>query len=383
MQTDTSDATLVHAARRGDHVAFGALATRHRPMLLALCRRVLGEATAAEDAAQEATLQAMLSLGSLHRPERFGSWLSGIGLNICRRWLREGVRASWSWDAVVGGRWMQEPADWRTEPEALAETADLARRVRRAVAGLPRGQRAAVLLVYLLGLTQAEAAAELGIPVGAVKTRLHKARATLRQRLEPTWKEEQMTTEPRTQPVPVRVVDVRRRSGMADGPEVYVVVLEEVDGARFLPIWVGPAEGTAMALLLERVDVGRPLTYTFAASVLAAAGARLREVRIERLIGDTFYASSVIEGPTGSHTVDARPSDALSLGLAVGAPVFVQRAVLEAAGVAAAQWDAVRPRPPQETPGRMVGEYQDGAAQIVTSVTANWPKQGQPPSQPC
>ncbi len=57
--------------------------------------------------------------------------------------------------------------------------------MRAAIAELPRGQREAVTLYYLAGLSQADAAAHLGIPPGAVKTRLHKARASLRVRLQP------------------------------------------------------------------------------------------------------------------------------------------------------------------------------------------------------
>ena len=66
------DARLVGLARAGDKAAFAVLLGRHRPMLLALCRRALGDPGLAEDAAQEAALQAMLALDRLERPERFG-----------------------------------------------------------------------------------------------------------------------------------------------------------------------------------------------------------------------------------------------------------------------------------------------------------------------
>jgi RNA polymerase sigma-70 factor, ECF subfamily len=66
------DATLVRRAREGDKGAFAVLLARHRPMLVALCRRALGDPGLAEDAAQEAALQALLSLDRLERPERFG-----------------------------------------------------------------------------------------------------------------------------------------------------------------------------------------------------------------------------------------------------------------------------------------------------------------------
>jgi RNA polymerase sigma-70 factor (ECF subfamily) len=127
---------------------------RHRSLLVALCRRALGDPEAVEDVVQEAALQAMLNLDRLRQPGRFGPWLAGIGLNVARR-SRRGSRADWSWEAVVGGRAGPEPVDAGPGPAELAEAADLAGRVRSAVADLPPGQRAAVLTVYLGGMTQA------------------------------------------------------------------------------------------------------------------------------------------------------------------------------------------------------------------------------------
>jgi RNA polymerase sigma-70 factor (ECF subfamily) len=153
MHTDESDAVLVRRARAGDKEAFATLLGRHRPLLLALCRRICGDPALAEDAAQEATLQALLGLDHLRHAEQFGPWLGGIGLNICRRWLRDRSYEAWSWEALYGGRQVQEPVDWSAGPEDVAEAADLVAYVRRAVADLPPRQRAAVMLFYLSGLT--------------------------------------------------------------------------------------------------------------------------------------------------------------------------------------------------------------------------------------
>lgn len=341
-----SDAQLVAAAREGDHAAFAELVGRHSPVLLAVCRRALGNPGLAEDAAQEATLQAWLSLDRLQQPERFGAWLMAISMNMCHRIRHQRTQDAWSLEAMLGGRCIDGLVEARPGPEDLAEAAELRSQVRRSIDGLPPGQRAAVLHFYLAGLTHAETAALLGISVGAVKTRLHKARRALYRHLSNTGKEsvmdDQLNTdsaaEERTTPesasntpaVEMRVGDVRRYRSPSSGEFVHVALLEEIGDTRVLPIWMGEFEATALALSLENVAPPRSLTYAFAAGLLGASGGRLREVRITRLQDTTFYAEAVVEGSVGVVMVDARPSDALNLALLAGAPIRVDPTVLKA-----------------------------------------------------
>lgn len=303
------DARLVAAARAGDRAAFATLIERHRPLLVATCRRMLGGGDLAEDAAQEAVLQAMLGLERLRDPGRFGAWLVGIGLNVGRHLRRR--RPALPWAPEAG-----------SDPQELTEAAEVVARVRAAVAALPAGQRRAVTLFYLAGLTQREVAALLGVEVGAVKARLHKARRSLRAQLAEFTEEAEMTE---SELVEVRVADVLRRD------EKNVVMLEELDGSRRLCVWIGPYEAEFLAVHLEDLEMVRPLTYAFAARLLEAAGGTLEEVRINRLAGETFYAEAVVVGPGGAtSTVDARPSDALNLAVLLRRPVKVAREVLEA-----------------------------------------------------
>jgi bifunctional DNase/RNase len=202
------------------------------------------------------------------------------------------------------------------------EAADVTARVRAAIAELPRGQREAVTLFYLAGLTHAEAAEHLGIAPGAVKTRLHKARATLRTRLEPLRKERPM-------PVEMQVTDVRRAG------ERHVLMLE--GEGRELKIWIGPAEAHAVAVMLEQVEMPRPGTHDLALALLAASGGSVREVRITRLAETIFYAEVVL---ADGAAVDARPSDAISLALLTGAPLLVEPDVLDRAVCAPSEWVA-------------------------------------------
>jgi RNA polymerase sigma factor (sigma-70 family) len=374
---EREDAALVRLARAGDRAAFGTLLSRHWELLLALCRRTLGDAELARDAAQEAALQALLGLDRLRHAASFGPWLAGIGLNVCRSWRRYRPRDAWSWEALLGGRAVQEPVDWRPDPAERAEAADLAARVLRAVADLPPGQRSAVLLFYLGGLTHAETAAQLGIDVGAVKTRLHKGRATLRRRLLSLWEEESMTVsgapdKTGQQPIEMRVVDVRRTPGDDERPPRHVVVLEEVGGPRSLHFWVGGFEGMSLALQLEKAESTRPLTYAFLASVLEAAGSLLKEARIVRLAEETFYASAVVESAAGTRRVDARPSDAVSLALLTGAPILVEPAVLAAVERQPPRADI----PPEERNIAGLRQRSIGSAEIVGELREGWRREG-------
>src|SRR5918999_6361521 len=101
---ELGDESLVVAARAGDRAALALLFARHQPLLVMLCHRSTGDPDMARDAAQEACLVAMLNLDRLRRPDRFGPWLAGIGLNVCRRWRRARARDAWSLDAIFGGR---------------------------------------------------------------------------------------------------------------------------------------------------------------------------------------------------------------------------------------------------------------------------------------
>ena len=266
-------------------------------MLVGLCRRMLGDGRLAEDAAQEAVLQAMVGLDGLERPERFGAWLGGIGLNVCRRWRRDQAREAWSLAALTGGRVGPDPVP--AEPAEAAEAAEAAERVRRAVGRLPAGQRAAVVLFYLVGMAHREVAAALGIGVGAVKTRLHKGRAALREELAAWWREDDMAATT-TGPVAMRVAEVRRHPGEGERPEKTAILLQEEAGERWLGIWVGAFEGLQVAFALQGTELPRPMAYQFMTSLLEATGGRLTEARVTRLDDGTFYGVAVVEGPAGT-----------------------------------------------------------------------------------
>jgi uncharacterized protein len=326
---EQGDADLVKAALGGDRERLAELFRRHWDTAVFLAARVLGSPDLARDAAQEAAIAAMTDLDRLRTPDRFGAWFCGIALNVSRRWLRQ-LRSE-----VPG---LPDRASEHPGPEEAVEAAEVAARVRCAVAGLPIGQRQAVMLFYLQGLSHREVAADLHISVGAVKARLHQARAALAPKLAQITEVQEVTTVTTTDTaawIDATVSEIRRSQGENPWQRKHVMIIHERAGARRLPIWIGPAEAAALALTLESVETPRPFTYKLAIGLVEAAGARIDEVRITRLQDTFFYACVIVRGPDGAREVDARPSDAVNLALAVGAPIRVESRLLD--GDAAAE----------------------------------------------
>jgi bifunctional DNase/RNase len=107
------------------------------------------------------------------------------------------------------------------------------------------------------------------------------------------------------------------------------VVLDEVSGDRHLVIEIGEAAAFWLGARLQDRRFGRPMTYQFAAALVQSLGGQVRQVRIDRLIEGAYGATVEVEGPLGVQLVDARPSDALNLGVITSAPVFVSPQVVE------------------------------------------------------
>jgi predicted transcriptional regulator len=119
-----------------------------------------------------------------------------------------------------------------------------------------------VRLFYLQGLSHREVAEELGISVGAVKARLHQARAALTPKLVQFTATKEAGTVTATQAeewVEVSVTEIRRNSDEDSGQRKHIMILAERNGDRRLPIWIGPAEATVLALVLESVEMPRPV----------------------------------------------------------------------------------------------------------------------------
>lgn len=110
-----------------------------------------------------------------------------------------------------------------------------------------------------------------------------------------------------------------------------IVLLREVSGERYLPIWIGAVEATAIAFAQQGVVPPRPLTHDLFKDVLVATGHTLSEVRITEVKDGVFYAALVLDS---GQEVSARPSDSIALALRTGSRIVCAEEVLDEAGLA-------------------------------------------------
>jgi hypothetical protein len=113
----------------------------------------------------------------------------------------------------------------------------------------------------------------------------------------------------------------------------HVVILKEAARDRYLPIWIGPWEASAIAMKLQGLTPERPLTHDLFATTLEELGTRIDRVVISELADETFHALIVFERGDRTVEVDARPSDALALAVRAGVRIFAADAVLEQAAL--------------------------------------------------
>lgn len=176
----SSDAELVGQALAGSQAAFRELVTRYAAPALNLIARLVQSRALAEDLAQEAFLRAFQRLASYDPRRRFSSWFLQIAHNVAIDHLRRHQVDTVSLDALVSEGHPGAEADvTRSSPAVHAERAALASAIERALARIRPEHRSAIVLHYQEGLGHEDISIILGIPIGTVKTYLHRGRKEL------------------------------------------------------------------------------------------------------------------------------------------------------------------------------------------------------------
>lgn len=119
----------------------------------------------------------------------------------------------------------------------------------------------------------------------------------------------------------------------------YALVLSEAEGSRRLPIIIGTFEAQAIALELEHIRPPRPMTHDLLRSVIQSFEGSVKKIIVSELKEGTFYARIIIDTEGLESEIDARPSDAIALGIRFNAPIYVSKSVLDEAGIDAEAQD--------------------------------------------
>jgi RNA polymerase sigma-70 factor (ECF subfamily) len=172
---NASDEELMVRVAQGDESAFRCLAGRHAPKTFALTRRVLGNDADAEDIVQEAMLRVWVTAPRWRPDAAFKTWLYRVTMNLCLNRQRHKPFAPL--DAAA------EPPDPSPNAADVLERREADGLVAKAIEALPERQRAAIVLTYYEGLSNAETASVLETTISSVETLLVRAKRTLRAKL--------------------------------------------------------------------------------------------------------------------------------------------------------------------------------------------------------
>jgi len=182
-----TETMLIRTAQRGDVDAFNMLVLKYQDMLYRIAWRILHDEFAANDATQNAMIQAFRNIRSF-RGGSFKSWLARVTVNASydelRRWRRQPAlsleQCNNEGDEIESPLWMR---DFSAGPEEMAESSEMRDAIQHCLQGLVPDYRTVVVLVDIEGLSYEEAARAARIPVGTVKSRLARARMQIRKAL--------------------------------------------------------------------------------------------------------------------------------------------------------------------------------------------------------
>ncbi len=183
-----TETTLIESAQRGDMDAFNQLALKYQDMMYRIALRTLNDESSADDATQNAMIQAFRNIHSF-RGGSFRSWLARVTVNASydemRRWRRQ---PSMSFEQVNDDGEEIESAPWMTDlsagPEERFDSVELRDALQHCVKALNSEYRLVVVLVDVEGMSYEEVARVASIPIGTVKSRLARARMQLRKALQ-------------------------------------------------------------------------------------------------------------------------------------------------------------------------------------------------------
>ncbi|MCK2020701.1 RNA polymerase sigma factor SigW [Peribacillus frigoritolerans] len=176
----------INQVLKGDHNAFGEIVEIYKDKVFQICFRMLGNRQEAEDLAQEAFVRAYVNIRSFNITMKFSTWLYRIATNLCIDRLRK-KKPDCYLDAEVAGteglNMYSQIASDMAKPEEEVESLELQETIQVEIMKLPEKYRSVIVLKYIEELSLKEISEILDLPVGTVKTRIHRGREALRKQL--------------------------------------------------------------------------------------------------------------------------------------------------------------------------------------------------------
>ncbi|WHX67276.1 RNA polymerase sigma factor SigW [Peribacillus frigoritolerans] len=176
----------INQVLKGDHNAFGEIVEIYKDKVYQICFRMLGNRQEAEDLAQEAFVRAYVNIRSFNITMKFSTWLYRIATNLCIDRLRK-KKPDYYLDAEVAGteglNMYSQIASDMAKPEEEVESLELQETIQVEIMKLPEKYRSVIVLKYIEELSLKEISEILDLPVGTVKTRIHRGREALRKQL--------------------------------------------------------------------------------------------------------------------------------------------------------------------------------------------------------
>ncbi|MCU9614987.1 RNA polymerase sigma factor SigW [Caldibacillus lycopersici] len=176
----------IKEVRKGDHNAFGEIVELYKSKVYQLCYRMLGNSHEAEDIAQEAFIRAYVNIDRYNIDRKFSTWLYRIATNLCIDRIRK-KKPDYYLDAEIAGTegmnmYSQIAAEGML-PEDEVTSMELQALIQREILNLPEKYRSVIVLKYIEELSLNEISEILDMPLGTVKTRIHRGREALRKQL--------------------------------------------------------------------------------------------------------------------------------------------------------------------------------------------------------
>lgn len=176
----------INQVLKGDQNAFGEIIEIYKDKVFQICFRMIGNRHEAEDIAQEAFIRAYVNINSFNINLKFSTWLYRIATNLCIDRIRK-KKPDYYLDAEIAGTeglTMYSQIDSKTPlPEDDIESLELQETIQREISKLPEKYRSVIILKYIEELSLNEISEILDLPLGTVKTRIHRGREALRKQL--------------------------------------------------------------------------------------------------------------------------------------------------------------------------------------------------------